>query len=100
MKILDANRFYDAVNDTYSHDVIAKKDILDLIDEMTVEGNVNMEKSIERYMNEIASVSALEDFLGYQITDAIIETKEERIKEVLLQMPEEEIEVFYNKYCQ
>ena len=100
MKILDADRFYDAVNDIYSHDVISKKDILDLIDEMTVVGNVDMEKSIELFMNKKASVSALEDFLGYQITDIVIEEKEERIKEVLLQMPEEEIETFYNKYCQ
>ena len=99
MKILDADRFYDAVNDIYSHDVISKKDILDLIDEMAVVGNVDMEKSIELFMNEKASVSALEDFLGYQITDVIIDTKEERIREVLLQMTEEKIEAFFNKYC-
>ncbi len=99
MKILDADRFYDAVNDIYSHDVISKKDILDLIDEMTVAGNVDIEKSIELFMDERASVSALEDFLGYQITDIVIEEKEERIREVLSQMPKEEIEAFYNKYC-
>ena len=44
MKILDANEFYDVVNETFSHDVISKDDVLDLIVEMTIEVNVDTEK--------------------------------------------------------
>lgn len=36
MKILDADVFYDVVNETFPHDVISKEDILNLIDEMAV----------------------------------------------------------------
>jgi len=99
MKVLNANEFYDVVNETFSHDVVSKGDILDLIEEMTIEVSVDTEKTVEQYMNEKASVSELEDFLGYPITDVVIECKDDKIKEVLSQMPEEEIEVFYNKYC-
>ena len=99
MKVLNANEFYDVVNETFSHDVIFKDDVLDLIEEMTIEVNVDTEKTVEQYMNEKASIFELEDFLGYPITDVVIECKDDKIKEVLSQMPEEEIEVFYKKYC-
>lgn len=99
MKVLNANEFYDVVNETFSHDVISKDDVLDLIEEMAIEVSIDTEKTVEQYMNEKASVSELEDFLGYPITDVVIECKDDKIKEVLSQMPEEEIEVFYNKYC-
>lgn len=56
-------------------------------------------KQLEKYMNESASVSELEDFLGYCITDIVVERKDDAIHEVMLQMPEEEIDAFYNKYC-
>ena len=99
MKVLNADEFYDVVNETYSHDVVSKDDVLDLIEEMTIEVIVDTKKTVEQYMNEKASVFELEDFLGYPITDVVIECKDEKIKEVLSQMSEEEIEVFYNKYC-
>ena len=99
MKILNANTFYDVVNETFSHDVISKGDILDLIEEMTIEVNIDIEQTVKQYMNEKASVFELEDFLGYPITDVVIECKDDKIKEVLSQMPEEEIEAFYNRYC-
>lgn len=99
MKILNANTFYDVVNETFSQDVISKSDILDLIDEMAMDVSIDKEKTVEQYMSEKASVSALEDFLGYCITDIVIECKEEKIKEVLSQMPNEEVEMFFNKYC-
>lgn len=44
MKILNANIFYDVVNETFSHDVISKDDILNLIDEMAIEVNIDTEK--------------------------------------------------------
>lgn len=99
MRILNANEFYDVVNETFSHDVISKDDVLDLIDEMAIEVSIDIEKTVEQYMNEKASVFELEDFLGYPITDVVAECKDDKIKEVLSQMPEEEIEIFYNKYC-
>ena len=57
MKILDADAFYDVVNETFSHDVISKEDILNLIDEMAVEcidvKNNNMIKTDEPSAEEI-----------------------------------------------
>ena len=44
MKILNANIFYDVVNETFPHDVISKDDILNLIDEMAIEENIDTEK--------------------------------------------------------
>ena len=44
MKILNANTFYDVVNETFSQDVISKSDILDLIDEMAMDESIDKEK--------------------------------------------------------
>ena len=44
MKILNANTFYDVVNETFSQDVISKSDILDLIDEMAMDVSIDKEK--------------------------------------------------------
>lgn len=44
------------------------------------------------------SVSDIEDFLGYPITADIIENLEDRIREVLDQMPEDEMLKYEAKY--
>ena len=51
MKILSADEFYDVVNETFPHDVVSKSDILELIDEMTVDGSADGTKnnSSQRY---------------------------------------------------
>ena len=41
MKVLSADEFHDVVNETFPHDVISKRDVLELIDEMTMDGSVD-----------------------------------------------------------
>lgn len=50
----------------------------------------------ERIMN--ASNADKEEFLGYEISADVLENLEDRIREVLNQMPEEEMMVFEKKY--
>ena len=44
------------------------------------------------------SVSNIEDFLGYPISAYVLENLEDRIREVLDQMPEEEMLLYETKY--
>lgn len=44
------------------------------------------------------SVSNIEDFLGYPISANVLENLEDRIREVLDQMPEEEMLLYEAKY--
>lgn len=44
------------------------------------------------------NVMEIEDFLGYPISDIVLENLEDRIREVLDQMPDEEIRKFVSKY--
>lgn len=44
------------------------------------------------------NVMEIEDFLGYPISDIVLENLEDRIREVLDQMPDEEIQKFVSKY--
>lgn len=61
------------------------------------------EKMYEELKNAIwdNGVEAIDDFLGYEHdVEEDKDTIENRMDEVLDQMPEEEVIEFYNKYCQ
>ncbi|MCD7996419.1 MAG: hypothetical protein LUH21_04210 [Clostridiales bacterium] len=58
-------------------------------------------ESIEDKLTEVisnSSVAEIEDFLGYQISADILENLEEKIRQVLDQMPEEEMIKYELKY--
>lgn len=60
------------------------------------------EKMYEELKNAIwdNGVEAIDDFLGYEHdVEEDKDTIENRMDEVLDQMPEEEVMEFYNKYC-
>lgn len=59
-----------------------------------------MEK--EKLLNKIeaAGIAAIEDFLGYPITNEIIEDLRTHLEDTHDQMPEEELELFMKKYGQ
>ena len=45
-----------------------------------------------------ANPEALEDFLGVKISSLSLDEIDDRMEETISQMPEEELEKFYNKY--
>lgn len=47
---------------------------------------------------EAATIGDIEDFLGYQVTDEILEDLRTHLEDVYDQMPEEELEQFVKKY--
>lgn len=53
-------------------------------------------KLIEKISND--TISNIEDFLGYQINDVMINNLDDKIREVLCQMPGEEIIKYARKY--
>lgn len=53
-------------------------------------------KLIEKISND--TISNIEDFLGYQIKDVMINDLDDKIREVLCQMPGEEIIKYARKY--
>lgn len=53
-------------------------------------------KLIEKISND--KISNIEDFLGYQIKDIVINDLDDKIREVLCQMPGEEIIKYARKY--
>lgn len=53
-------------------------------------------KLIEQISND--TISNIEDFLGYQIKDVVINDLDDKIREVLCQMPGEEIIKYARKY--
>lgn len=65
MKILNANEFYDIMNETFPHDVISKNDILNLIEEMTQ--NFIMENIKMKFRDYDMSllIKECEDFIDY-----------------------------------
>ena len=53
-------------------------------------------KLIEKISND--TISNIEDFLGYRIKDVMINDLDDKIREVLCQMPVEEIIKYARKY--
>ena len=43
-------------------------------------------------------VEGIEDFLGYEISDVVLEELDSRLREVMNQMPDEEYSLFLEKY--
>lgn len=43
-------------------------------------------------------VEGIEDFLGYEISDVVLEELDSRLREVMDQMPEDVYELFLKKY--
>ena len=43
-------------------------------------------------------VEGIEDFLGYEISDVVLEELDSRLREVMNQMPEDVYELFLKKY--
>ena len=67
------------------------------LDEL-IANNIHMQEEalIRAVSND--DVEGIEDFLGYEISDVVLEELDSRLREVMVQMPEDVYELFLKKY--